>query len=162
LQENKNTYCFGLQHSVVYGTDKYWHGGDHMGMQTYMQDFFDEDLCIIILSNNESVNQYRLGDSISDILHGIDKKLTEKMAETQMSDEDIKNYCGTYLEGKIKVEEINGKLYFTRFKGKLHIELYPVGKGKFARRYEEQVNPYNIIEGDDGIPQFFGYKKITN
>jgi hypothetical protein len=50
-----------------------------------LQDFFDEDLCIIILSNNESVNQYKLGDSISDLLHGIDKIITEKMAEIPMS-----------------------------------------------------------------------------
>jgi hypothetical protein len=162
LQENMNTYCYGLQHSVVYGTDTYWHGGDHMGIQTYMQDFFDEDLCIIILSNNESVNQYKLGDSISDILHGIDKKITEKTAEIQISHENMKKYCGTYLERKIKVEEIDGKLYFTRFKGNLHIELYPVGNGKFARRYCEQLHPYDLTEGEDGKPQFFGYKKLIN
>lgn len=160
FQENRNTYCYGLHHSTVYETDKYWHGGDHVGIQTYMQDFFEEDLCIIILSNNDSLNQYKLGDSISDILHGIDKKITEKVAEIPISDEDMKKYCGTYLEGKIKVEEIGGKLYFTRFNGNLHIELYPMGIGKFARRYCEQVNPYNLAEGDDGIPQFFGYKKI--
>lgn len=160
LQENMNAYCYGLNHSNVYGTDKYWHGGDHMGIQTYIQNYFAEDLCIIILSNNESLNQYKLGDSISDILHGIDKKITEKIAEIAMNYEDMKKYCGTYLVGKIDVEEIGGKFYFTRFNGNLHIELYPVDIGKFLRRYYEQINPYNLTEGDDGVPQFFGYKKL--
>ncbi len=162
LQESRNAYCCGLYHSTVYGTDKYWHGGDHMGVQTYMQNFFDEDLYIIILSNNESVNQYKLGDSISDILHGRDKRTPEKMDEVPINDEDREKYCGTYLEGKIRLEQINGKLYFTRFKENLHIEVYPVGKGKFARRYSEQREPYNLTEAEDGIPQFFGYRKIIS
>ncbi|WP_330370915.1 serine hydrolase domain-containing protein [Lachnoclostridium phytofermentans] len=162
FQENLNTYCYGLQHSTVYGTDKYWHGGDHMGIQTYIQNFFDENLCIIILSNNESLNQYKFGDSISDMLHNIDKKIPEKLVEIPISAEDKIKYCGTYLEGKIKVEEINGKLYFTRFKGNLYIEIYHVGNGRFARRYQEQINPYVLAEGDDGIPQFFGYRKVSS
>lgn len=161
FQENKNGYCYGLQHSAIYGTHKYWHGGDNMGIETYMQNFFEEDLCIVILSNNESVNQYRFGDVISDILFGVDKNITGKMPEVPISTEERKKYCGTYLKGKIKVEEIGDKLYFTRFKGSLHIELYPVGKGKFARRYNEQVNPYDLTEGEDGIPKFFGFKKYT-
>lgn len=160
LQENMNAYCYGLNHSPVYGTDKYWHGGDHMGIQTYMQDFLDEDLYIIILSNNESVNQYKLGDSISDLLHGIDTTIAEKMDEIPMSLDNMKMYCGTYLEGKIEIDEINGKLYFIRFNGNLHIELYPIGISKFVRRYCEQINPYSLIEGEAGIPQSFGYKKL--
>lgn len=162
FQENRSAYCCGLHHSMIYGTDKYWHGGDHMGVETYMQNFFDEDLCIIILSNNESVNQYMLGDSISDILHGMDKEIPKKRNEVPISAEERTKYCGTYLEGKIKLEEINGKLYFTRFKENLHIEVYPVGKGKFARRYSEQREPYNLTEAEDGIPRFFGYKKIIS
>ncbi|MEK8131620.1 serine hydrolase domain-containing protein [Paenibacillus filicis] len=51
FRENLNHYCYGLEHSYIYGTDKFSHGGDNMGITTYMQSFFDEDLCIIILSN---------------------------------------------------------------------------------------------------------------
>lgn len=162
FQVNRNDYCYGFFHSSAYGTDKYWHGGDHMGIETYMQDFFEEDLCILILSNNDAVNQYKLGNSVSDILHGIDHKNTEKIEEVPISEADSKRYCGTYLEGKIKIETRNGKFYFTRFQDNLHIELYPVGEGKFARRYSEQENPYHITIADDGIPRFFGYKKISN
>jgi len=64
FNENGDNYCYGLECHHVYGTVRYSHGGDHLGISTYMQDYFDEDICIIILSNNEAINQYRLGWSL--------------------------------------------------------------------------------------------------
>lgn len=55
LKVNKNNYCYGLEHHHIYGTDRYSHGGDHLGISTYMQNYFDEDICVIILSNLESI-----------------------------------------------------------------------------------------------------------
>lgn len=159
FKENQNNYCYGLEHHMVYGTSRYSHGGDHLGISTYMQNYFDEDICIIILSNNESINQYRLGNAISDILHNIDIDVPVKPKEVEMSESSLKEYCGTYLKDKIEIELIDGKLYFTRFCGNLHIELYPVGYGLFARRYFDQLNPYSITRNQDGQLSFFGYTK---
>jgi len=72
FNENKNNYCYGLEHHYIYGTDRFSHGGDHLGISTYMQNYFEEDICVIILSNNEAINQYRLGNALSDILHHVD------------------------------------------------------------------------------------------
>ncbi len=158
---NQNNYCYGLEHHHIYGTDKYSHGGDHLGICTYMQSFFDEDICIIILSNNEAINQYRLGNAISDILHHVDVAAPTKYPEIPINESQLKKYCGTYLKDKIEVEFLNGKLYFTRFSGNLHIEIYPVGEGEFARRYSDQIYLYNIVENDKGEMSFFGYIKET-
>ncbi len=156
---NKNNYCYGLEHHHIYGTNRYSHGGDHLGISTYMQDYFDEDICIIILSNNEAINQYRLGHAISDILHHVDVDIPTKHEELPISESKLKEYCGTYLKDKIQVELINGKLYFTRFSGNLHIEIYPVGEGRFARIYSDQIHPYSIAEDENGNMTFFGYIK---
>ncbi|WP_026906828.1 hypothetical protein [Paucisalibacillus globulus] len=122
-----------------------------------MQNFFDEDLCIIILSNNESINQYRLGNAISDILHHIDVEDPVNYKEIPLDISTIKRCCGTYLEDKIEVEFLNGKLYFTRFSGNLHIEIYPVEEGEFVRRYFDQIQPYRIVENEKGEMSFFGF-----
>jgi CubicO group peptidase (beta-lactamase class C family) len=159
FSENLNHYCYGLEHSHVYGTDKFSHGGDHLGISTYMQNFFDEDICIIILSNNESINQYRLGNAISDILHDVEVCIPSKHNEIPIYKNQIEIYCGTYLDNKIQIEFINKRLYFTRFRGNLHIEIYPVGDSKFARRYFDQFEPYKISFDENGIPQFFSYTK---
>jgi len=157
FKENLNHYCYGLEHSYVYGTDKFSHGGDNMGISTYMQNYFAEDLCVLILSNNECINQYKLGNAISDILHGVEVPFPTKIQEVSLSRNKLESYCGTYLQNKIQIELINGKMYFTRFKGNLHIEIYPVGNDQFARRYFDQPKPYQITFSQNNLPQFFGY-----
>ncbi|MCS7463339.1 beta-lactamase family protein [Paenibacillus doosanensis] len=159
FQENQNRYCYGLEHHHIYGTDRYSHGGDHLGISAYMQNYFDEDICIIILSNNESINQYRLGNAISDILHDVDVKAPARYEELPMDESELREYCGTYLRDKIQIELINGKLYFTRFSGNLHIEIYPIGEGRFARRFSDQIEPYIIARSEDGKMTFFGFVK---
>ncbi|WNS45972.1 serine hydrolase domain-containing protein [Paenibacillus sp. MMS20-IR301] len=161
FSENLNGYCYGLEYSRVHGQDRYAHGGDHLGTSTYMQNFFAEDICIIILSNNEGINQYRLGNAIADILHQAEVEEPVRHAETDLSESGLAEYCGTYLKDKIQLELINGKLYFTRFCGNLHIELYPAGEGRFARRYYDQFQPYTITENEQGGKNFFGYTRNT-
>lgn len=156
---NQNNYCYGLEHHHVYGTDRFSHGGDHLGISTYMQNFFEEDICIIILSNNETINQYRLGNAISNILYHVDAALPTKHQEIPLNERQFKKYCGTYLKHKIKIEFINSKLYFTRFSNSLHIEIYPVGEGQFVRRHYDQIEPYRIVENEDGEMMFFGFIK---
>lgn len=161
FQENDNSYCYGLEHHQMHGQDRYAHGGDHLGISTYMQNFFAEDLCIIILSNNEGINQYKLGNAIADILHQVEVEEPVRHAEIHLSESRLRAYCGTYLKDKIQLELINGTLYFTRFCGNLHIELYPVGDGRFARRYYDQTQPYTIAENGKGELTFFGYTRIS-
>jgi hypothetical protein len=79
--------------------------------------------------------------------------------QQDLSKSSLKDYCGTYLKDKIEIELINEKLYFTRFCGNLHIEIYPVGEGVFARRYYDQINPYKITKNENNQMIFFGYAK---
>ncbi|MUK87831.1 serine hydrolase [Ornithinibacillus sp. L9] len=159
FNKNQDNYCYGLEHHHVYGTDRYSHGGDHLGVTTFMQNYFDEDICIIILSNNEAIDQYRLGNAISDILHHVDVTHPNIHEEYSLSEEQLKEYCGTYLQNKIEIELIKGNLYFTRLRGNLHIEIYPIGKGRFVRRYSDQIAPYRIARNENGDMTFFGYIK---
>ena len=160
FSRNKNNYCYGLEYSQLRGASQYGHGGDHLGISTYVQYDFDEDICILILSNNEAVNQYRLGEAVSEILNHRDVKAPVKHEEVVIDENKLQEYCGTYLKDKIEVERIDGKLYFTRFSGNLHIEIYPVGDGLFARRYSDQIEPYRFIENEKGEMTFFGYPKL--
>ncbi|WP_340022891.1 serine hydrolase domain-containing protein [Paenibacillus sp. FSL K6-1096] len=161
FQENDNSYCYGLEHHTLYGQERYSHGGDQLGICTYMQNFFAEDLCIIILSNNEAINQYRLGGALADILHHIEAEPPARHPELQLREDRLRTYCGTYLEDKIQIELIGGKLYFTRFTGNVHIELYPVGDGEFVQRYYDQRQPYRITENAQGENVFFGYARLA-
>jgi len=162
LGVNLNRYCYGLEHRHVNGTDRYSHGGDHLGIGTYVQHEFEDDLSIVILSNNEAIHQYRLGQAISELVHGGEIEAPAKHEEIPVDDSVLRDYCGVYLPNKIEIERIGGKLYFSRFAGNLHIELYPVGEGKLARRHSDQIRPYSIGRNENGVPTFFGYPRISS
>lgn len=123
--------------------------------------FFDENLCILILSNTGSLDQYRLGTGISAILHNGQAQLFRRPEELKLAPQDLAKYTGTYLPGKIHIAEKNGKLYLVRVNENIHIELYCVGKDSFIKRYEEQQTPHRLIPEGGGTPSIWGYKRVS-
>lgn len=161
LRENKNNYCYGLERHNENGRVNYSHGGDFMGVSAYTQYFFDDDTCIIILSNNESLNQYRFGNALSIIINGGQPKPSYKLAEIPVSVESLKQYTGTYLSGKIHMEVKNNKLYIVRVNQNIHIELCCIGQNSFIRKYEEQQQPHILLSENDLTPSIWGFKLIS-
>ncbi len=161
FNEKLGGYCYGLCRDSKHRI-RYSHGGDHLGISTFMQSFFEDDLCIIILANNDFVNQYRLGNQIADIIFMSKAAvLPQKRPEIAIDEELARKYEGVYLNKKIELYRNNGVWEFVRFNGNLHIEIYPFGNHKFGRKRGDQFEPYTLTECDDGTFAFFGFKKIT-
>ena len=161
LSENKNNYCYGLERYEEDRTIKYAHGGDMLGVSAYTQYYFDEDICIIVISNTESLDQYRFGNGIAAILHNKQAPVSYRPGEIFLSPEELEKYTGTYLPGKIHIEQKNGKLYLVRVNQNIHIELYCVGKDSFKRRFEEQQTIHKLISEGDIKPSVWGYELIS-
>ena len=161
FSENKNHYCYGLERYEEDGRIKYAHGGDMPGVSAYVQYYFEEDLCIIIISNTESLDQYRFGNGIAAMLHNGQAPVTHRLEEIVLSPEDLEKYTGTYLPGKIHMEQKNGKLYLVRVNQNIHIELYCVGSDSFKRRYEEQQGVHRLIADGGGKPSVWGYELVS-
>ncbi len=161
LSENKNNYCYGLDRHEEDGTIKYAHGGDMPGVSAYIQYYFDEDLCIIVISNTESLDQYRFGNGIAAILHNKQAPVSCRPEEIFLPPEELEKYTGTYLPGKIHIEQKDGKLYLVRVNQNIHIELYCVGKDSFKRRWEEQPTIHKLISEGDEKPSVWGYGLIS-
>ncbi|MDE7223951.1 MAG: beta-lactamase family protein [Acetatifactor sp.] len=159
--ENRNHYCYGLERYTENGSVKYAHGGDILGVSAYTQYYFDEDICILILSNTESLDQYRLGNALAAILHGEPPLHSRRMEEISLSPEELEKYTGTYLPGKIQIEQRDGKLYLVRINQNIHIELYCVGRHRFKRRFEEQEYVHTLLSEDAAEPSVWGYKRVS-
>ena len=159
--ENKNHYCYGLERYEEFGTIKYTHGGDTLGVSAYTQYFFEEDICIIIITNTESLDQYRLGNTLAAIMHGGDAENSRRPDEVVLSPAELERYVGTYLPGKIQIEQKNGKLYLVRVNQNIHIEVYCVEKNCFKRRYEEQQTVHNLLPEGAATPSVWGYELVS-
>ena len=161
LAENKNNYCYGLERYEESGKIKYVHGGDILGVSALTQYYFDEDICIIIISNTESLDQYRLGNGIAAIMHNGQVQNSSRPEEIMLPPDELQKYTGIYLPGKINIEQKNGKLYLVRVNQNIHIELYCVGKDSFKRRYEEQQTVHKLIPDGAAKPSVWGYERIS-
>ena len=161
LSENKNNYCYGLERYEDGGTIKYAHGRDTLGVSAYTQYYFDEDICIIVISNTESLDQYRFGNGIAAILHNEQAPVSYRPEEIYLSPKELEKYTGTYLPGKIHIEQRNGRLYLVRVNQNIHIELYCVGKDSFKRRFEEQQTVHRLIAEGDTKPSVWGYGRMS-
>jgi CubicO group peptidase (beta-lactamase class C family) len=161
FRENINHYCYGLERYNEGEKIKYSHGGDYLGVSAYTQYFFEQDICIMIISNTESLNQYRFGNSIAAITCGDLPKISCKPEETFVSLETLETYTGTYLPGKIHIEVKDGKLYLVRVNQNIHIEQYCVGNNLFMRRYEEQQEPHNLFKEGAIKPSVWGYELVS-
>lgn len=91
-------------------------------LPTPPQYYFEEDICIIVISNTESLDQYRFGNSIAGILHNKQAPVSYRPEEIFLSPEELEKYTGTYHPGKIHIEQKNGKLYLVRVNQNIHIE----------------------------------------
>lgn len=159
--ENMNRYCYGLECYNVNGVIKYAHGGDFNGIAAYVQYFFEDDICILVLSNTESLNQYRLGNAIADIMYGGNPEHKIKPAEVPISEEELQKYTGTYLPGKVQIEVKNGKLYLVRVNQNIHIEMYCIGQDTFLRRLEEASTPHVLWKAGAEKPAVWGFERVS-
>lgn len=115
----------------------------------------------MILSNTESLDQYRFGNGIAEIMSGGQAQISHREEEILLSAEELKKYTGTYLPGKIWMEEKNGKLYLIRVNQNIHIELYCIGKNRFKRRWEEQEYVHELMADGAQKPSVWGYERVS-
>lgn len=158
--ENMCHYCYGLERYNLDGVTKYAHGGDLNGVAAYVQYFFEQDICIIILSNTESLNQYRLGNTVADLMFGKKPQNTVQPDAFPVSEEELQKFTGTYLPGKIHIEVKDGKLYLVRVNHNIHIELYCIGPNTFLRRLEESDTPYVLWQEGADKPAVWGFELV--
>ena len=103
------------------------------------------------------MNALKTGKGIAAIIHTEQAPVSHRPEEILLSPKDLEKYTGTYLPGKIHIEQKNGKLYLVRVNQNIHIELYCVGKDSFKRRYEEQQTVHKLISDSDMKPSVWGY-----
>ena len=87
--------------------------------------------------------------------------VSHRPVEILLSPKELEKYTGTYLPGKIHIEQKNGKLYLVRVNQNIHIELYCVGKDSFKRRCEEQQTIHKLISEVGRKPSVWGYGLIS-
>ncbi len=62
------------------------------GVSAYTKYYFDEDTCSIMISNTESLDQYRFGKGIAAILHNKQAAVSYRPEEIFLSPKELEKY----------------------------------------------------------------------
>lgn len=125
---NDSDFGFGVMVNPFYnhGHDLIAHDGGFYGVQTSFNKFTDDNVLVVVLSNNESAS-YLIAYGLAAIVFGIPVDLPYKHTKVQVDPVIYSSYVGVY-EG-VKIHQKDGKLFYSDY----DIELIPESKTKFFR-----------------------------
>jgi CubicO group peptidase (beta-lactamase class C family) len=126
----KSNYGYGIIIDSLEKHFRIWHNGGIPGFTSNISRFVNDDICIIVLSNNES-NADGIAEGLADILFDIPVEIPYEHKEFKIDTSVLDRYVGKYKAFlTIEVIRKNGKLYRHR-DGTPDIELVPESNTKF-------------------------------
>jgi CubicO group peptidase (beta-lactamase class C family) len=130
LTPYKENYGYGIGIDSLKTHKRVSHNGGIPGFASYLGYFPDDDLCVVVISNNGS-NSTAIGTALSSIMFNLPVQIPYKQNEIKIDTALLDNYTGKYMAtGPIELIKKNGKLYRHR-NGSPDIELKPESKTRF-------------------------------
>jgi len=126
----KGNYGYGFVIDSVENHLHIWHNGGINGFLTNISRYVNDDICIVVLSNNES-NVDFVAIALADILFDAPVETPYIHKEVKIDPAILDRYVGKYSAGlTLEVIKKDGKLYRHR-EGTPDIELKPESETKF-------------------------------
>lgn len=105
-----------------------YHGGNTLGFTSYIGNLVEEDITVIIMSNNGGYNINNLKNDLYSIVLKREYKMPKEIKEIEIEDKDLySKYTGEYgfLNGTyLNIMEQDGKLY-AQVTGDVVFEIFP-------------------------------------
>jgi CubicO group peptidase (beta-lactamase class C family) len=135
LQAHQDNYGYGWQVIEFFGRRVYNHTGGIGGFAAHMAFYPDEEIVIIVLSNNQRERVHGTACDLAAFLFGEDHLFLDTDT-IQLPDEALLPYVGAYLrasdEAQIQVYLQDATLVFQR--GDMQREYLPVAQGMFVEK----------------------------
>jgi len=126
----KSNYGYGIIIDSMENHLRIWHNGGIPGFSTNISRFVNDDICTIVLSNNES-NVDFVSIALADILFDVPVEIPYVHKEVKIDPAILDRYVGKYSGGfNLELIKKDGKLYRHR-DGVPDVELKPESATKF-------------------------------
>lgn len=130
LTPYKENYGYGIGIDSLKKHKRVSHSGGIPGFSSYLSSFPDDDLSVVVISNNGS-NSSSLGIALESIMFDLPVQIPYNPKEVKIDTAILDNYLGKYIAtGPIELIKKNGKLYRHR-DGSPDIELKPESNTRF-------------------------------
>ncbi|MEO7984225.1 MAG: serine hydrolase [Bacteroidota bacterium] len=141
----KRDYGYGIIIDSLEGHPRTWHNGGIPGFSSNISRFVKDDICVIVLSNNES-NVDFISIAMADILFNVPVETPYLHKEVKINPDLLDRYVGKYSGGFIlELIKKDNKLYRHR-DGVPDVELKPESDTKFF--YDDETDRQLEFEVD--------------
>ena len=130
----KNNYGYGWVINKTLGHQRIAHSGGINGFSTYFSRFVDDQVTIVVLSNNENFNAGKVASILASIVFGVPYQLPQE-AKT-IAPQILEKYVGEYQLGPnfiMKITLEDGRLMIEPT-GQAKTELFAESETKFFSR----------------------------
>jgi len=128
-----------------------WHDGATLGFTANISRFVDEDLTIIVLTNNQGYNTIELINNLVKIVYNIEYEMPEAIEEIEITDPTLYDrYVGEYslAPGVIITITRDDNGIYAQLTGQEKFEIFPKSeKEYFYKIVDAQIT---FIENDEG------------
>ena len=145
---SKGPYGYGWGIVDIFGRKMVAHNGEVEGFRTNISRFPDDDVCIIVLSNNDNTQVGKMGVELAAIVFG-EKYSTPQIRETIAVDPSIlDDYVGEYELAPgffLTITKENNRL-FCQATGQSKVEIHPESETEF---FLKEVDAQISFKRDD-------------
>ena len=130
---NKDNYACGWVVSNLFNKKCVWHNGATKGCSTWFYRFIEDDVCVIVLSNLDTVNRELISTTLAAIVFGEKYELPKKRIAITVDTGIYDQYVGQYKLSEafiLTVTKEDGKL-LVQATGQEKIEVYPASETEF-------------------------------
>ncbi|MBO7746288.1 beta-lactamase family protein [Paenibacillus sp. MWE-103] len=153
---NLNGCAGGLFSDEFRGRPRWRHDGAHLGIGAYVQHFFADDACVIVLANYDFANVTRVGDAVAELMFGGRPAVPGKPPAVEPDEALARRYEGVYVPGRAELKRTEEGWSFVHL-GRIEKPLYPVGGHRFHSTWLDHA--YTLREGEDGEFEFLGVRR---
>lgn len=152
----QRNYGYGLVIDTIDNHLRVWHNGGIPGFSSNISRFINDDICIIVLSNNES-NVDFITIALADILFDKEVQYPYIHKEVKINPDLLDRYVGKYSGGfNIELIKKDGKLYRHR-DGLPDLELKPESETKFFYADETDRQLEFVVDASGKVVKTFFY-----
>jgi len=138
---NLSMYGFGWVIDSLYGHKRIWHNGQIDGFVSDFQRLVDDSICIVFLSNNESIPEGQITTGLAAIALGQPYSLPVRKTPAKVDPTDLADYVGAYQIGPDTYRLITrqGDSLLSQRTGGAQRLIYPESKDKFFYDFDNSA-----------------------
>jgi CubicO group peptidase (beta-lactamase class C family) len=148
---NKGNYGYGWVIDEAYGHKRIWHNGGIFGFYTSFNRFVDDEICIMVFSNNDSAPADNIAAGLAAVVFGEPYELPVIKTPIEVDPAIFADYQGVYQieEGTYRFITPEDSILYSQHSAGAQFRIFPEAEDKFYFEHDHMTT-LKFVRDDKG------------